>query len=45
MASAGVLEHRGTLYETFLSTMVLMTELTMAFALALFGILKSTIPK
>ena len=36
---AGVLEHKGTLYETFLSSVVLVTELTMAFALASFGIL------
>ena len=45
ITSAGVLEHRGTLYDTFLFTWVLVTELTMAFAFASFGILNSTIPK
>ena len=45
ITSAGVLEHRGTLYDTFLFTQVFVTELTMVFACALFGILNSTIPK
>ena len=45
ITSAGVLEHRGTLYDTFLFTRVLVTELTMVCAFALFAILNSTIPK
>ena len=37
VTSAGVLEHKGTLYETFLFCEVFVTDLTIACMLASFG--------
>ena len=45
VTSAGLLEHKRTLNETFLFCEVFVTELTTACVLASFGILNSTMPK